>query len=93
MCILWGAVPRGYPVLGPAEGVCFSSPDMPVACWVPWRIAAGGRGPIFHSSRPLARPTPLPCSWANEFSAPRFGQGAFAACLEALHLKVWPAMP
>ena len=26
--------------------------------------------------------------WANEFSQPRLGQGGFAACLEALHLKV-----
>lgn len=26
--------------------------------------------------------------WGNEFSAPRFGQGAFAACLDALHRRV-----
>ncbi|PSC67257.1 HAD-superfamily subfamily IIA hydrolase [Micractinium conductrix] len=26
--------------------------------------------------------------WANEFPTPRFGQGAFSACLEALHEKV-----
>ncbi|GAB4814223.1 hypothetical protein N2152v2_001269 [Parachlorella kessleri] len=26
--------------------------------------------------------------WANEFPTPRFGQGAFAACLEALHEKM-----
>lgn len=26
--------------------------------------------------------------WANEFPAPRFGQGSFAVCLEALHEKI-----
>jgi HAD superfamily hydrolase (TIGR01456 family) len=30
--------------------------------------------------------------FANEFPAPRFGQGAFAACLEALHQRVSPAL-
>jgi ribonucleotide monophosphatase NagD (HAD superfamily) len=29
--------------------------------------------------------------WAADFATPRFGQGAFAVCLEALHEQVGPA--
>ena len=36
--------------------------------------------PVFFSNPDLL--------WANECAAPRFGQGAFAACVEALHEKV-----
>ncbi|KAI3431576.1 hypothetical protein D9Q98_004626 [Chlorella vulgaris] len=51
------------------------------------------RGMPGHTSPPDAPPVAVYFSnpdllWANEFSAPRFGQGAFAACLETLYEKV-----
>jgi ribonucleotide monophosphatase NagD (HAD superfamily) len=51
------------------------------------------RGAPGHAPLPGAPPVDIYFSnpdllWANEFSTPRFGQGAFAACLEALYARV-----
>lgn len=51
------------------------------------------RGTPGHPPPPGAPPVEVYLSnpdllWANEFSAPRFGQGAFATALEAIYEKV-----
>lgn len=75
---------------------CGCSPPSPCCCCRDLQLMVDvllSRGTPGHPPPPGAPPVEVYLSnpdllWANEFSAPRFGQGAFATALEAIYEKV-----
>lgn len=67
----------------PARAGCWESGCLLAHSAACQRLPGSGWG----TEQPARLLAPV-CSWANEFSAPRYGQGAFFACLDTLHMKV-----